>query len=69
MSLKFRVAAEIKGASPDTLRMMFEFSDEQRSDVAFYSNLDLPEDVSDKLGDLAVDFINNIGDLVLRKIH
>jgi hypothetical protein len=69
MSLKFRVAAEIKGASPDNLRMMFEFSDEQGSDVEFYSNLDLPEDVSDRLGALAVDFINSVGDLVLRKTH
>jgi hypothetical protein len=69
MSLKFRVAAEIKGGSPDTLRMMFEFSDEQESDVEFYSNLDLPEDVSDRLGALAVDFINSVGELVLRKTH
>jgi hypothetical protein len=69
MSLKFRVAVEIEGASPDTFKIGFEFSDEDGSDFEFYSNCDLPEDVSDKLGDLAVDFINHIGELVLRKMH
>jgi hypothetical protein len=29
----------------------------------------LPEDVTEKLGALAIDFINNIGDLVLTKLH
>jgi hypothetical protein len=69
MSLKFRVAVEVEGASPDTLRMMFEFSDEEASDVEFSSTHDLPEDVSDRLGALAVDFMNSVGDLVLRKTH
>jgi hypothetical protein len=32
-------------------------------------NHDLPEDVTEKLGALAIDFINNIGDLVLPKMH
>jgi len=69
MSLKFRVVVEVEGASPETFKIGFEFSDKDGSDIEFYSNLDLPEDVSEKLGTAAVDFINNIGHLVLRKLH
>jgi hypothetical protein len=69
MSLKFRVTVEIEGAGPEDLKMGFEFSDEEGSDVEFSSTHDLPEDVSDRLGALAVDFINRVGDLVLRKMH
>jgi hypothetical protein len=60
---------EIDGASPETFKFGFEFSDEEGSGMEFYCNHDLPEDVTDKLGTLAVDFINNIGDLVLAKLH
>jgi len=45
------------------------FSDEEGSGIEFYSNHDLPEDVSEKLGGLAIDFINKIGDLVLPTMH
>jgi hypothetical protein len=69
MSFKFRVAVEIEGASPGAFKFAFEFSDEEGEDIEFYSNLDLPDDVSDKLGALAVEFINNVGDIVLRKMH
>jgi hypothetical protein len=69
MSLKFHVTVEIEGASPETLKMGFEFSDEEGSDVEFSSTHDLPEDVSEKLGAAAVDFINNVSDLVLRRMH
>jgi hypothetical protein len=69
MSLKFRVTVEIEGASPETLKMRFEFSDEEGSDVEFSSTYDLPDDVSGELGALAVEFTNNITDLVLRKMH
>ena len=44
-------------------------SDGEGSGVEFYSNHDLPEDVTEKLGDLAIDFINKIGNLVLTKLH
>jgi hypothetical protein len=69
MSLKFRVAVEIEGASPDTFKMGFEFSDEEGSDFEFSSTHDLPEGVSEKLGAAAVDFINDIGELVRPKMH
>jgi hypothetical protein len=29
----------------------------------------MPEDVTERLGALAIDFINNVGDLVLPKLH
>jgi hypothetical protein len=69
MAMQFRVMVEIEGSSPDTFKIGFEFSDEEESDIEFYSNHDLPEDVTEKLGALALDFINNIGDLVLPKLH
>jgi hypothetical protein len=69
MSLKFRVAVEIEGASPDTFKMGFEFSDEEGSDFEFSSTHDLPEGVSEKLGAATGDFINSVSDLVLRKMH
>jgi hypothetical protein len=47
----------------------FVFSDEEGSGIEFYSNHDLPDDVSEKLGALAIDFINKIGDLVLPTMH
>ena len=69
MAMQFRVMVEIEGSSPDTFKIGFEFSDEEGSGIEFYSNHDLPEDVTEKLGALAIDFINNIGDLVLTKLH
>jgi len=69
MAMQFRVAVEIEGSSSDTFKIGFEFSDEERSGIEFYSNHDLPEDVTEKLGALAIDFINNIGDLVLTRLH
>ncbi len=69
MAMQFRVVVEIEGSSPDTFKFGFEFSDEEESDIEFYCNHDLPEDVTEKLGALAIDFINNIGDLVLPKMH
>jgi hypothetical protein len=69
MAMQFRVMVEIEGSSPDTFKIGFEFSDEEGSGIEFYSNHDLPEDVSKKLGALAIDFINKIGDLVLTKLH
>jgi hypothetical protein len=69
MAMQFRVMVEIEGSSPDTFKIGFEFSDEEESGIEFYSNHDLPEDVTEKLGALAIDFINNIGDLVLTKLH
>jgi hypothetical protein len=67
--MQFRVVVDIEGTSPESLKIGFEFSDEEGSGMEFYCNHDLPEDVSEKLGALAVDFINNIGDLVLTKLH
>jgi hypothetical protein len=69
MAMQFRVVVDIEGASPENLKIGFEFSDEEGSGIEFYSNHDLPEDVTEKLGALAIDFINNIGDLVLAKLH
>ncbi len=69
MAMQFRVAIEIEGSSPEAFKIGFEFSDEEGSDIEFYCNHDLPEDVSEKLGGLAAEFINNIGDLVLAKPH
>jgi hypothetical protein len=69
MAMQFRVVVEIEGSSPDTFKLGFEFSDEEGSGVEFYSNHDLPEDVSERLGALAIDFINNIGDLVQPNMH
>ncbi len=69
MAMQFRVAVEIEGSSPETFKIGFVFSDEEGSGMEFYSNHDLPKDVSERLGVLAVDFINNLGDLVLRKLH
>jgi hypothetical protein len=60
------LAVEIEGAGPETFKIGFEFSDEEGSDFEFYFNLELPEGVSEKLGAAAVDFINNIGDVVHR---
>jgi hypothetical protein len=68
MAMQFRVVVEIKGSSPDTFKLGFEFSDEEAG-VEFYSNHDLPEDVTDKLGALAIEFINDIGDLVVPKMQ
>ena len=67
--MQFSVVVEIEGTSPETLKIGFRFSDEEGSGMEFYCNHDLPEDVSEKLGTLAVDFINDIGDLVLAKLH
>jgi len=69
MAMQFRVMVEIEGSSTDTFKIGFEFSDEEGSGIEFYSNHDLPEDVTEKLGALAIDFINNIGNLVLTKLH
>jgi hypothetical protein len=69
MTMQFRVEVEIEGASPETFKIGFKFSDEEGSGIEFYSNHDLPEDVSEKLGALAVGFINDIGDVVLRRLH
>jgi hypothetical protein len=69
MAMQFRVMVEIEGSSPDTFKIGFEFSDEEGSGIEFYSNHDLPEDVTEKLGALAIDFINKIGDLALTKLH
>jgi hypothetical protein len=69
MAMQFRVAVEIEGSSPEIFKIGFVFTDEEGSGIEFYSNHDLPEDVSEKLGGLAVNFINNIGDLVLAKLH
>ena len=69
MAMQFSVEVEIEGASPETFKIGFKFSDEEGSDIEFYSNHDLPEDVSERLGALAADFINNIGDVVLRRLH
>ena len=69
MAMQFRVVVEIEGSSPDAFKIGFEFSDEERSGIEFYSNHDLPEDVTEKLGALAIDFINDIGDLVLTRLH
>jgi hypothetical protein len=68
-AIQFRVMVEIEGSSPDTFKIGFEFSDEAGSGIEFYSNHDLPEDVPEKLGTLAIDFVNNIGDLVLPRLH
>jgi hypothetical protein len=67
--MQFRVMVEIEGSGAEPFKIGFEFSDEEGSGMEFYCNHDLPEDVSKKLGALAVDFINNIGDLVLAKLH
>jgi hypothetical protein len=69
MAMQFRVVVEIEGSSPDAFNIGFEFSDEEGSGIEFYSNHDLTEDVTEKLGALAIDFINNIGALVLPKLH
>jgi hypothetical protein len=69
MAMQFRVMVEIEGSSPETLKIAFEFSDEKGSGMEFYSNHALPEDISEKLGALAIDFISNIGDLMLPKLH
>jgi hypothetical protein len=69
MAMQFRVMVEIEGSSPDTFKIGIEFSDEEGSGIEFYSNHDLPDDVSEKLGAVAIDFINDIGDLVLPKMH
>ena len=69
MAMQFRVAVEIEGSSPEIFKIGFVFSDEEGSGIEFYSNHDLPEDVSEKLGGLAIDFINKIGDLVLPTMH
>ena len=69
MAMQFRVMVEIEGSSPDTFKIGFVFSDEEGSGIEFYSNHDLPDDVSEKLGAVAIDFINDIGDLVLAKMH
>ncbi len=69
MAMQFRVAVEIEGSGPDTFKIGFEFSDEEGSGIEFFSNHDLPGHVTEKLGALAIDFINNIGDLVLPKLH
>ena len=69
MAMQFRVMVEIEGSSPDTFKIGVEFSDEEGSGIEFYSNHDLPDDVSEKLGAVAIDFINDIGDLVLPKMH
>jgi hypothetical protein len=69
IAMQFSVVVEIEGASPETFKIGFKFSDEEGSDMEFYSNHDLPEDVSEKLGALAADFINNIGDVVLQRLH
>ena len=69
MAMQFRIMVEIEGSSPDTFKIGFEFSDEEGSGIEFYSNHDLPDDVSEKLGALAIVFINDIGDLVLTKLH
>ncbi len=69
MAMQFRVVVEIEGSSPEIFKIGFECSDEEGSGIEFYSNHDLPDDVSEKLGALAIDFINKIGDLVLPTIH
>ncbi len=69
MAMQFRVVVEIEGSTPETFKIGFEFSDEEGSGIEFYSNHDLPEDITEKLGALAIDFINDIGDLVLPKLH
>jgi len=69
MAMQFSVMVEVEGASPETFKIGFKFSDEEGSVIEFYCNHDLPEDVSEKLGALAADFINNIGDVVLRRLH
>jgi hypothetical protein len=69
MAMQFRVAVEIEGSSPEIFKIGFVFSDEEGSGIEFYSNHDLPDDVSEKLGALAIDFINKIGDLVLPTVH
>jgi hypothetical protein len=69
MAMQFRVEVEIEGSAPDTFKIGFKFSDEEKSGIEFYTNHDLPEDVSEKLGALAVGFINDIGDLVLTRLH
>jgi hypothetical protein len=68
MAMQFRVEVEIEGSAPDTFKIGFKFSDEEKSGIEFYTNHDLPEDVSEKLGALAVGFINDIGDLVLTRL-
>jgi hypothetical protein len=69
MAMQFRVAVEIEGSSPEIFKIGFVFSDEEGSGIEFYSNHDLPDHVSEKLGALAIDFINKIGDLVLPTMH
>jgi hypothetical protein len=69
MAMQFRVKVEIEGASPETFEIGFGFSDEEGSGIEFYSNHDLPEDVTEKLGGLAINFINDIGSLVLTRLH
>jgi len=53
MAMQFRVAVEIEGSSADTFKIGFEFSDEEGSGIEFFSNHDLPGDVTEKLGALA----------------
>jgi hypothetical protein len=67
--MQFSVVVEIEGASPETFKIGFKSSDEEGSGMEFYCNHDLPEDVSERLGVLAADFINNIGDVVLQRLH
>jgi len=69
MAIRFRVAVEIEGASPDTFKMGFEFSDEEGSDIEFSSTHDLPDNVSEELGAVAAEFTHNVRDLVFRKMH
>jgi hypothetical protein len=69
MAMQFRVVVEIEGSTPETFKIGFEFSDEEGSGIEFYSDHDLPENITEKLGALAIDFINDIGDLVLPKLH
>ena len=50
MAMQFRVAVEIEGSSPEIFKIGFVFSDEEGAGIEFYSNHDLPDDVSEKLG-------------------
>jgi hypothetical protein len=49
MAMQFRVVVDIEGASPEDLKIGFGFSDEEGWGIEFYSNHDLPEDVTEKL--------------------
>jgi hypothetical protein len=69
IAMQFSVVVEIEGASPETFKIGFKFSDEEGSGMEFYCNHELPKDVSERLGALSVDFVNNIGDVVLRRLH